>query len=135
MSDDRYRFKDRYVPQQPELPEGFAYPQEFLDIMSTPEIINIVPWWFLGEEKELAVFWDGVLKEQCRTQVLVPFAKKDDESDLIVAFDGSDKSGDPKILLIHAYTRPGWENRGEWSTFTEWLTSAKRDAQLFRENN
>jgi hypothetical protein len=50
----------------------------------------------------------------------------------VTCFDGSDTSNDPKVLYIHGFCSPAWEQRGEASNFMEWLRKAKLKAAEFK---
>ena len=77
-------------------------------------------WWWMFQNKDLAIYWNDTLRDQFPKRKLVPFAKHG-ASDDIACFDGADISGNPKVLIIHAFCEPGWELRGEASNLSEWL--------------
>lgn len=132
MTQNDEQFKDRYVFEETLLPSGFQLPGAYLDIMRLPELPKLTPWWFLGKRKASALFWLSALKEQYPSRLLIPFAKRDDLGDTLAAFDGSDTSGNPRVFHIHAYTEPGWEQRGTWNSFEDWYKQAILDSQKFK---
>jgi hypothetical protein len=67
------------------------------------------------------------MHKQFPTRTLVPFAK-DGGSDDVACFDSADTSGNPKVLCIHSFCSPGWEYRGEASSFAEWLQRTEWEA-------
>jgi hypothetical protein len=128
-------FKDRYVFEPAVLPPGFRFPEAYLQIMGAAELPKLTPWWFLGKRRRSADFWLHTLREQYPSRLLIPFAKRDDLGDTIAAFDASDTSGNPKVFHIHAFTEPGWEQRGTWESFDEWLKQAQADSAEFRADD
>lgn len=132
MTHSDEQFKDRYLFERSLLPDLFQFPQAYLQMFQAVELPNLTPWWFLGERKDSALFWLSTLKQQYPSRLLIPFAKRDDLSDTLAAFDGSDFSGSPKAFYIHAFTEPGWEQRGTWNSFDDWLKQAYLDSAKFK---
>ena len=106
------------------LPPGFQYPQTYLRIVTAEDLPDLDPIWFLAENEILALFWQRTLKQQFPTRLLVPFAKYD-TSDDVACFNGANVSGNPEVLMIHAYCAPGWELRGTSPDFEAWLARAE----------
>ena len=106
---------------QDELPDWFAYPEEFLQMINSAEI-DLGPWQLLLG-KWLRVRHEGLTK-RFPARGLVPFARRLDNDD--VACWDRDKPG--KVCVVHDFSAPGWEERTEHSSFQEWYQSAKRDA-------
>jgi len=129
------QFIDRFVYEESMLPKGFRFPEAYVQLLRSTNIPDLLPWWFLGERKASALFWLSTLKEQYPARSLIPFAKRDDLGDTLAAFDGSDSSGEPKVFCIHAYTEPGWEERGAWNSFQDWLKQATSDSAQFKREN
>ena len=42
----------------------------------------------------------------------------------IACFDGEDLSGQPHVLIIHAYASEGWELHATYASFDKWLEEA-----------
>ena len=103
-------------------PAGFTFPQAFKTLITSDPLPDLTPAYFLAEFDADAVGdWTRILAKQFPDRVLVPFAK-DDASDDVYCFDGTDQSDDPIVQLIHSFTTPGWEYRGEWDNFESWLS-------------
>jgi hypothetical protein len=117
-----------YPPES--LPPGFQFPAAYLEVVNGSVLPKLMPWWFLAKNERLALFWQGILREQYPDRSLVPFAKWDTSDDL-ACFDGTDTSGNPAVLLIHTFTTPGWENRGTLPDFGAWMVMAAEDARAF----
>ena len=132
---DEDEFNDRYVFDDSLLPGGFRFPKEYLDIITAVQLPDLVPWGFLATREKSARFWLSTLQSQYPARLLIPFAQRGDWSDTLAAFDGSDKSGHPKVFHIHAYTEPGWEQRGTWNSFQDWLAQAHADSVEFKADD
>ena len=124
MSTEKYLFED-YA-----LPNNFKFPQSYLDLVENG-LPDIEPWWWLASHKDSAIYWADTLRKQFPSRTLVPFAKHS-SSDDIACFDGSDTSNNPKVLYIHSFCSPGWEHRGEASSFAEWLQKTEIEAAEFK---
>jgi len=112
------------------LPNDFRLPQAYMDLMAKG-LPDIDPWWWLAPHNESETYWTRTLRAQFPSRLLVPFAKHGGSDD-VACFDGSDTSGDPKVLHIHAFCSPGWEHRGEARDFTEWLRETQIEAAEFK---
>lgn len=123
---------ERYLFAEQDLSEGFRFPQSFITVISEEPIIDLEPWWFFCEFRELADQWLKEVKKQYPHRELVPFAKVSDSDD-IACFDGGDISGNPKIYYVHAYASSGWEDRGLANDFDEWLKNAQEESARYKE--
>lgn len=112
--------QSRFLFPPESLPPGFRYPDSYLKVVNSPELPDLDPCWLLAENEQLALFWQRTLRQQFPRRLLVPFAKWDTSDDL-ACFDGANTSGNPDVLLIHAYCTPGWEHRGTLPDFEAWL--------------
>jgi hypothetical protein len=129
-------FRDRFVFPASELPSGFRFPPRYLSIITaSEELPNLDPWWFLAMRRQTAEFWLETVREQYPSRQLIPIAKNDQFGDTLACFEGTDTSGNPAVHLIHAYTEPGWEQRGTWANFDEWYRDAEYDAAEFAAEN
>lgn len=102
---------------------NYPFPQRFVEFAQAEPKVDIEPWWLLIYIEGKINSWHNKLKELYPKRTLVPFAKFSANDD-IACFDGEDLSGDPKILIIHAYASEGWELHNEYPRFTDWLRSA-----------
>lgn len=114
--------EDRWGVTVDAAPAGYPFPVKFRDFVSTG-LPDLRPLYWLLQRKGQVEFWTKTLAEQFPDRTLIPFAKTDGNDD-IHCFDGADTSGNPIVLLIHGFTTPGWEYRGEWYHFDSWLTGA-----------
>ena len=124
--------KGSYLFEDQKLPEGFAFPKKYL-LMLEGVLPEIEPWWWLAPHRDSCVYWLETLREQFPQRSLIPFAK-DGGSDDVACFDGADRSGNPKILRIHAFCSPGWELRGEFPDFEVWLEAALQETADFKSD-
>ena len=118
--------KEKYLFEDYPLPNDFKFPQLYLDLMAKG-LPDINPWWWLAPHKDSAVYWADTLHKQFPSRTLIPFAKYGGSDD-VACFDGSDPSGNPKVLYIHSFCSPGWEHRVEIASFTEWLQKTEIEA-------
>ena len=96
-----------YLFEDKPLPQGFEFPKSYLNLLKN-ELPDIKGWWWLAPYKESSVFWLNTLREQFPYRIAIPFGKADGSDD-IACFDGSDTSGNPKVLIIHTFCSSGWK--------------------------
>ncbi|MBT2501875.1 hypothetical protein [Curtobacterium sp. ISL-83] len=100
-------------------PEGFVYPERFQRVLAQQPLPLIDPFMWTSEHHEQGRNWADIVAAQFPERSLVPFAKHQDTDD-VFCFEGTDHSGDPPVLIIHTFTTPGWEYRGQWASFDVW---------------
>jgi hypothetical protein len=101
------RTTDRLLVSERNAPPGFAFPDSFKTSIVGDDLPNLEPMYFLVEfDADGIPDWTEILAGQFPERVLVPFAQ-DGGTDDIYCFDGNDRSGNPIVLLIHAFTDPG----------------------------
>ncbi|WP_426237650.1 hypothetical protein [Pseudomonas sp. TWP3-2] len=103
--------------------EEFSYPNSFIQTISSNPEIDIEPWWFIFFGEGDVNYWHHTLKKLYPKRDLIPFARFNANDD-IACFDGNDTSGDPKVVIIHAYASDGWELHGSYENFYAWLDAA-----------
>ncbi|WP_198401404.1 hypothetical protein [Acidipropionibacterium acidipropionici] len=103
------------------LPEGFAYPPEFLHLLGLG-IRALDPWRIL-EGDQLVVRSSG-LAARYPDRALVPFAVRTDRDD--VACWDLDK-GPRAISVIDDFDTPGDEQLESFDEFNDWLRQAIED--------
>lgn len=109
-----------YFLHASDLPAGFTYPPAFGRIVELG-LTDLEPWVLL-EGVTLADRFDGLRKRYAKRR-LVPFARRIDNDD-VAAWD-LDKEG--RVVIVHDFASPGWEHRGEFSTFYDWVRQAVED--------
>jgi len=102
---------------------NYPFPRKFIEFAQTEPKIDIEPWWLLVHKEGKINSWHNKLKELYPKRTLVPFAKFSANDD-IACFDAEDLSGNPRVLIIHAYASEGWELHDEHPDFTDWLKKA-----------
>ena len=133
-----------FLYNTPILPDGFVFPQSYIDTVKSNNIIDLEPWDFLCKDIGKSLSYYGALLIEYRDQPLIPFAIASDESGffndgyvVLACFDGSDKSGDPKVYF-HDY---GYSYSGEdpvrgkqyyLENFSVWLESAKEESAQYK---
>lgn len=100
-----------------EIPTWFNYPQEFLRIVEQ-QLLDFDPW-VIMQGQALRTRFKG-LKERYPERSLIPFARREDNDDVACW----EKNGLSKIVIIHDFASPGYENKEEFDCFWNWLRSA-----------
>ncbi|WP_266172003.1 hypothetical protein [Dyella subtropica] len=106
------------------LPDGFAYPAEYLEFASAPRT-PLYPWWLIDAESEAGRLMHRITVGS--SKALVPFAKTDLYDD-IACFDAETNTQNPKVVMI--CSTPG-RSYG-FRDFATWRSHAERDASEFR---
>ena len=106
-----------------ELPDGFAYPAEFLRVVDLG-LVNLEPWSIL-EGDALRERHIGLLRRYPARR-LVPSARREDNDD-IACWERSHG----QIVVIHDFASPGFENRHEFPDFWSWFRTAIEDFIAF----
>jgi hypothetical protein len=102
-----------------DLPGNFNYPWSFVRAIEHG-LTQLEPWWIL-EGKLLLDRLNGI-RERYPGRSLVPFAVRQDRDD-VACFDVD--SG--RVVIIHDFAKPGWEQRSEFDDFNGWLRHAIED--------
>jgi len=102
-----------------ELPEGFRYPHQFLHTVDLG-LVALRPWWILQGDL-IRGRWAG-LRTRYPARRLVPFAERQDDDD-VACFD----LDTGKVVIVHDFASPGWEQQAEFDNFYGWLRQAIDD--------
>jgi hypothetical protein len=103
-----------------ELPDGFQYPGAFLRLVGRG-LLYFEPWFVLQGE-QLRQRFRG-LKDRYPDRILVPFARREDRDDVACW----DQNLPGRVVIIHDFTEPGWEQREVLEDFYTWLRRAVED--------
>lgn len=106
--------------------EGFAYSKEYLDFVSG-DVPDLTPWHFFYSRLDHR--FKG-LQDRYPSKGLVPFARRQDNDD-VACFDSM--ACDGRVLIIHDFASPGWEERLSLKSFDEWLDLAKSESAEWDE--
>ncbi len=106
-------------------PTGFKYPKAYVDFVVS-DFPNLEPWHFFYSKLDYRFLG---LKERYPSKELVPFARRQDNDD-IACFDA--KTNDGRVLIIHDFASPGWEERLSLDNFEAWLDLAKAEANEWK---
>lgn len=101
------------ILQDYEKPSWVVYPFTYLDLVKSGND-EFLPWYLMDKE-QLLTRYQG-LKKRYPDRNLFPFAR-DDNSDDVACWE-KEKPG--KIVLIHDFASPGYENKKEFESFEEW---------------
>jgi len=107
------------------LPAGFEYPREFLRVVELG-LSDLEPWLVL-EGEQLHLRHQG-LRERFPGRSLVPFACRQDNDD-VACWDVD--GGDRRVVVVHDFASPGWEQRAQFAEFKDWLRQAVEDLIAF----
>ena len=99
---------------------GFSYPEEYLRI-ETQNLLNLKPWIIL-DRKDAKDKFHG-LQSRYPDKILMPFAIRIDSDD-VACFEINIAN---KIVIIHDYSKSGWEQVSEFDNFWEWFKTAVED--------
>ena len=105
---------------EPELPENFSYPQQFMRAIACG-LADIEPWYLLVGQP-LRDTMKG-LKARYPDRKLIPFARRQDNDDIACWQAGADES----VFIVHDFAAPGWESRDKFINFYDWLRRAIED--------
>lgn len=98
-----------------EKPKWVEYPSLYLSLIEKNED-EFLPW-YLMDKAQVLIRYQG-LKKRYPQRDLYPFAR-DDKSDDVACWERG-KPG--KVILIHDFASPGYENKMEFETFSEWYS-------------
>lgn len=101
-------------------PEGFNYPREYLDFVSG-DVVEFSLWHFFYSRLDHR--FNG-LKKRYPSKGFVPFARRRDNDD-VACFDSI--TGDGRVIIVHDFASPGWEERLILNSFGEWLDLARSE--------
>ncbi|WP_301130555.1 hypothetical protein [Streptomyces cacaoi] len=102
-----------------ELPDGFAYPPEFLRVVELG-LTDLEPWWIF-DGQQLRTRMSG-LKSRYPERNLVPFARREDNDD-VACWDITEGN----VAVIHDFSSSGRELRQRYPDFNAWLRQAIED--------
>jgi len=111
----------KYIYSEEKLPEGFQYPESFLNEISSNN--NLYPWIFIDVESDVGKLLIAIGMDSGKN--LVPFASLENGDGDAACFDGNDKSGNPAVIML-VLDESG--RSYSFSNFDEWLEKAKADA-------
>jgi hypothetical protein len=106
-----------------DLPGDFEYPAEFIRVVELG-LTNLEPWWIV-QGQLLRDRLQG-LQKRYPDRKLVLFAVRQDNDD--VACWDLDQGN---VAVVHDFSSPGFERRGEFRSFYDWLRQAVEDLIAF----
>lgn len=102
---------------QSECPTWVKYPKQYLSLVREGND-EFLPW-YLYDKKDMLIRWNG-MKERYPARTLFPFARTDDGDDVACWEKG--KPG--KVVIVHDFASPGWEERQVFDSFEKWYAFA-----------
>jgi len=120
----------RFFINENDKPKNFEYSRSFISYVSNG-FPDLEPWKLLSSS-EIASILKG-LKQRYPERIVVPFARRFDNDDR-ACFDASKSLVESKIIIIHDFSTPGWEKRGELESFENWLKLVEEDIKEWKED-
>lgn len=95
----------------------FKYPASYIKAVD----LNLIDFefWYLMSKEQVALRICG-LRERYPNRKLIPFARRDDCDDIACFEVGKEL----KVQIIHDFASEGYEQRGEYNDFWEWMKVA-----------
>ncbi len=128
-----------FMFEPPILPGEFLFPTEYLSIAASGLWPDLEPWSFLAHSMGQSLIYFGDMSLKFPNLKLIPFAYINDQSGhyndgwiVLACFDGSNSSGDPRVLIYDASTRRSPDENFVFQDFSAWLTSAEAETAQFR---
>lgn len=100
-----------------EIYRDFQYPASFVKAVEL-NLLDFEFWYFMTNE-QVATRINGLMKRYPNRK-LVPFARRDDSDDIACFEIGKE----PKVEIIHDFASEGYEQRGEYDCFWNWMKAA-----------
>lgn len=129
----RYDFSAQrsFTPYPKEvLPEGFRYPQGYLEHSRDMLYPVQFPWGFIDHNEHGLMEWEFRSFDQEKGEIApreidpIPFARN---GELAAYFDGKDHSGDPPVFVVHL---PDGVCIERFDNFDAWLQAGKEDGGI-----
>ncbi len=129
-----------FLFDEPLLPEGFRFPQEYEALINASTWPDLEPWTFLAADKALSLSYFSHMLTKFPAVPLIPFAIINDESGfyndgwvVLACFEGNDLSGQPTVRIYDSGTPKStpWDNLSHIN-FSEWLDAAKKESARFK---
>lgn len=100
-----------------EIYRDFQYPASFVKAVEL-NLLDFEFWYFMTNE-QVSTRINGLMKRY-PDRKLVPFARRDDSDDIACFEVGKE----PKVQIIHDFASEGYEQRGEYAGFWDWMKVA-----------
>ena len=97
--------------------KNFQYPAAYVKAIDL-KLLDFEFWYLMSKEQVEARITE--LMKRYPNRKLIPFARRDDCDDIACFEVGKDA----KIQIIHDFASEGWEQRGEFNDFWDWMKSA-----------
>lgn len=92
----------------------FRYPKLFIKALEL-NLVDFDFWYFMSTE-QVMIRINGLIKRYPKRK-LIPFARRDDNDDIACFEVGKGQ----RIQIIHDFASEGYEQRGEYNSFGEWM--------------
>lgn len=109
--------EDTFILPPSERPYWLEYPRSFRRILDQ-QIIHLTPWHIMDGERSLRQFRG--LAARYPSRELFPFAYRQDNDDVACWAKGMGE----KVLIVHDFATPGFEDEGAYDDVWHWFRSA-----------
>lgn len=120
--------------EETKLPESirrrFSLPKGYI-IIHKLGLTNLQPWYFLNHQEAIEKYIG--LSTRYPSNILLPFARRQDNDDVACFVVTNEKTSLEKILIIHDYASLGSEVDGEYDSFWEWFRIAVTELIEFQQ--
>lgn len=121
------------------LPEGFEFPNRYIEFAQNNSWPDLDPWSFLALDKPTSLLYFGRMSLKFPEATLIPFAWINDQSGfyndgwvVLACFDASELK-EPHVRIYdcqHPKSTP-WDNFS-YKNFDEWIVAAKKESDKFK---
>lgn len=108
---------------QETLPEGFRYPESFLEMVSADGRKNLYPWVLIDPKSEVGQLLFSLGAAEGKN--LIPFASLENGDGDAACFDGNDTTGNPAVLMLILDES---DRSYSFADFDDWMKMAEADA-------
>lgn len=109
--------EDQFILPAGERPDWVEYPQSFHRILRQ-SLVDLTPWHIM-EARRVSTHFRG-LSARYPSRALFPFACRQDNDDVACWSKGEGE----KVLIIHDFASPGWEDSGSFEDVWSWFRHA-----------
>ena len=121
-----------YKEMGDERPEGFSFPQAYLELISHKEEPNLYPWTLVYYS---VGSWSGHLKRYFPDRHFIPFAEWNIGIDTRIAcFEHVENQAESLVLCIDPFSEPDIKVWERYASFDAWLIKAEEQSRDYRDN-
>ena len=104
----------------------FEYPEAYKKLVEL-NLVDFDVWYLIESGQATRRYYD--LEKRYPNRQLIPFARRDDNDDIICFERGSNK-----VQLIHDFASEGFEQKGEFQDVWTWVEFAVKEMIEYNKN-